>query len=362
MSHTKDHAMRVMLVVATAFTAVIYDRANSAEAQEIKIVVPNEFEDREGNLQQGEGTGSASLRSQELTLASEFDQLPPSYRWITAVALRPDESAFLPRHTEYGDTQYRLSTTDKEQDELSLVFAENVGPDETIVFDRRPYTISVDDASNVGKPGPREFDYVFRFDTPFYYDPNQGNLLSEFRSESGYLDAWPNADAQNESKSVAAILGTDADADEGTQVVNFSFVREYTFAALPGPTLLRAGDADQDLDFDQLDLVQVQIAAKYLTGQAATWGEGDWDGAPGACPVDPPAGDGLFDQRDVITALGAGAYLTGPYAAVQSNGQVSDGQTSVIYNARTGEVAVDPPAGDRADLDQHRFGCRHLHR
>ena len=29
----------------------------------------------------------------------------------------------------------------------------------------------------------------------------------------------------------------------------------------------------------------------------------------------------------------------------QPNGQVSDGQTSVIYNAGTGEVAVDAPAG-----------------
>ena len=49
----------------------------------------------------------------------------------------------------------------------------------------------------------------------------------------------------------------------------------------PGEPALRAGDADQDLDFDQLDLVKVQIAAKYLTGSAATWGDGDWDGAPG---------------------------------------------------------------------------------
>ena len=48
-----------------------------------------------------------------------------------------------------------------------------------------------------------------------------------------------------------------------------------------GTSELEAGDADQDLDFDQLDLVRVQVAAKYLTGQAATWGEGDWDGAPG---------------------------------------------------------------------------------
>ena len=34
-----------------------------------------------------------------------------------------------------------------------------------------------------------------------------------------------------------------------------------------GVTVLQAGDANMDLEFNQLDLVQVQIAAKYLTGQ-----------------------------------------------------------------------------------------------
>jgi hypothetical protein len=70
-----------------------------------------------------------------------------------------------------------------------------------------------------------------------------------------------------------------------------------------------------DCDFDQLDLVQVQVAAKYLTGEAATWGEGDWDGAPGGSVEDkiPPPGNGQFDQLDIIAALGAGNYLRESY-------------------------------------------------
>ncbi len=48
---------------------------------------------------------------------------------------------------------------------------------------------------------------------------------------------------------------------------------------------------------------------------------------------------------DIIAALDAGTYLTGPYAAVQPGGQENDGQTSVVYNPDTGEVAVDAPAG-----------------
>ena len=79
---------------------------------------------------------------------------------------------------------------------------------------------------------------------------------------------------------------------------------------------LQAGDADQDFDFDQFDLIRVQQAAKYLTGQSATWGEGDWNAAPGGSRDNPPPGDGLFNQLDIIAALNTGLYLQGPYAAL----------------------------------------------
>jgi hypothetical protein len=104
-----------------------------------------------------------------------------------------------------------------------------------------------------------------------------------------------------------------------------------------GGTVLQAGDADMDLDFDQLDLVQVQIAARYLTGQAATWGEGDWDGAPGGTPGDPPTGNGVFDQLDIIAALAAGTYLTGPYGALRSRG-VAGGVSAVGALAGGGDL------------------------
>ena len=115
-----------------------------------------------------------------------------------------------------------------------------------------------------------------------------------------------------------------------------------------GP-VLQAGDADMDLDFDQLDLVQVLAGGKYLTGAAATWGQGDWNGAPGGTPGSPPAGDGVFNQLDVIAALSGDVYLEGKYAAIAQSKTypegVGDGQTSVVYNAQTGEVSVDAPAG-----------------
>ena len=109
--------------------------------------------------------------------------------------------------------------------------------------------------------------------------------------------------------------------------------------------VLQPGDSDQDLDFDQFDIIKVQQGAKYLSGTPATWGEGDWDGAPGGQQGDPPAGDGLFNQLDIIASLNAGFYLAGPYAALSGEqGDRNDEQTSLVYDANTGELAVDAPA------------------
>ena len=119
---------------------------------------------------------------------------------------------------------------------------------------------------------------------------------------------------------------------------------DYALGLTDDTPKLWAGDADQDLDFDQLDLVRVQIAAKYLSANPATWGEGDWNGAPGGQPDSPPAGDGFFNQLDIIAALAPGHYLTGPYAAIVPGGRKDDEQTSIVYDPSTGELAVNAPA------------------
>jgi hypothetical protein len=98
---------------------------------------------------------------------------------------------------------------------------------------------------------------------------------------------------------------------------------------------LEAGDADQDYDFDQLDLVKVQIAGKYLSGLPATWGEGDWNGAPGGSAGNPPPGDGQFNQLDIVAAQQAGIYLTGPYIEPAAAGDtaVAIPETSALLSA-----------------------------
>jgi hypothetical protein len=114
---------------------------------------------------------------------------------------------------------------------------------------------------------------------------------------------------------------------------------------LLGVAELKPGDASRDLNFDQLDLVQVLQANRYLTGEPATWGEGDWNGGPGGWWGSPPVGDGVFDQKDIVAALQGGSYSSSEEAALKSNGVREDEQTSIVYDARTGAVSIDAPAG-----------------
>ena len=95
--------------------------------------------------------------------------------------------------------------------------------------------------------------------------------------------------------------------------------------------MLQPGDANQDLSFDQSDIIRVIRAGKYLTGESATWGDGDWNGAPGGSRGHPPIGDGVFDQWDIIAARQANIYNTGPYAANSA--------------ARLAGIVVPEPAG-----------------
>ena len=66
------------------------------------------------------------------------------------------------------------------------------------------------------------------------------------------------------------------------------------------------GDSNEDGVFNQLDLVSVLQAGKYLDDAPATFAEGDWNG------------DGFFDQRDLVLALQAGTYAGSPLAALSS--------------------------------------------
>ena len=97
--------------------------------------------------------------------------------------------------------------------------------------------------------------------------------------------------------------------------LDIAALKDIGWEISPSLKLLQPGDASQDLNFDQLDITQVLQAGKYLTGDPATWPQGDWNGESASYPGHPPAGDGLFDQLDIVAAQQSGTYLMGPQTA-----------------------------------------------
>jgi hypothetical protein len=195
-------------------------------------------------------------------------------------------------------------------------------------FDPTPWAIGTTDTAASGDQVPVNAEFQFQLDLA---NPNavaylqegihQGHVFLGISSLHEASRAGPVTYPTFYSNTPAGSLGQIATLDLRVEVLD----------TVP----LQAGDANQDLSFDQLDLVAVGVAAKYLTGEPATWGEGDWNGAPGGSVGAPPAGDGRFDQRDIIAALASGAYLTGSYAALA-------------------DTTMSPTAISMADDDQSR--------
>jgi hypothetical protein len=111
---------------------------------------------------------------QFLFLASDFAGLPESQRWLISFNPRADESQSTPVDWTFDSEQVWMSTTDK--DSLTSVFDDNHGANKTLVHDG---AISFPVLASGPPAGPRDFADGTPLQSPFYYDPSQGNLLIE---------------------------------------------------------------------------------------------------------------------------------------------------------------------------------------
>ena len=205
-------------------------------------MIPSLYEEFEGDwsLVPGPFIYPNGSRSQSLLPSELFDSVPDTHRWLKEIRWRPDGN-----ETDAGsnthDMLIRLSTTQKTVNDLSMVFDNNHGLDETIVLDGE----SVESTENIGPPGgPKEFDGVIAFEQPFYYDPGQGNLLVDFTARgSATFNIIPDGgtssefvyiiNSQNWNAATATRLGTN-----GGTVFQFVFVPEPTTCTLAAFALL----------------------------------------------------------------------------------------------------------------------------
>ena len=143
------------------------------------LIVPAGIEN--SNMPFGDGTlRAANYRSQQAYGAIHFPFAGALA--IRELRFRPDSMFGGEFDTTISSIQINLSTTPRSPDGLSVTFAQNVGPDDTVV-----YSGSLPMSSDFTGPpgGPKDFDMSVRLQTPFTYDPGAGNLLLEIRSFSG---------------------------------------------------------------------------------------------------------------------------------------------------------------------------------
>jgi hypothetical protein len=243
-------------------TASVTDSAWATASASIRLrvglaVVPSGLDDV--NLEGGSGTIAQVIRMQEVYSAAHFSDLGGPVT-ITGMAFRLDSPStsgalaaggmsaqsvgatnaapvqFIPLDSAAGDLEaadltrtieirVRLSTTQAQPDNLSVMFSANIGQDETEVFPRAWVTFTPRPASQ-----PTAFDVKIAFGTPFTYDLRQGNLLVEVTTYANDPGALVNASgATNDRASRAWAYSTGAVRasyrDSGADVIQLQVTR-----------------------------------------------------------------------------------------------------------------------------------------
>jgi hypothetical protein len=219
--------------------AIVAATCASASGEVIKVVSPSSAKNADGNSS-GTPTAGAPGRVQFLYLASDFAQLPATHRQIVAFNRRADGSQNQPINWTYPDVEVWMSTTNRTS--LSPVFADNHGPNKTKVHDG---SLTFPILTTGPSGGPKDIADGPPLDTPFFYDPSQGNLLVE----QAYVVTGPSSPAPTldlqlgaANRFLATAIGTPNSTSGGLNdfvpVLQFEFVPEPSTFVLAGVALV----------------------------------------------------------------------------------------------------------------------------
>jgi hypothetical protein len=194
------------------------------------IVVPNTLATNDGNSFGTTPSGPTSVREMQIYDASQFGALSgPSF--LTQFAYRPDRilGQSGPRSV---NLRIYASTTTRSVAGLSMTFADNLGADNTLVFNG---TLNWTTGNLPGPGNTRQFDIVFPCTTPFLYDPAAGNLLLDTQlSGNGQSITLDTVEGNPTAREI--VNTTSSTAVTAEFVAPFVQVTQFTF--VPEPSCL----------------------------------------------------------------------------------------------------------------------------
>jgi hypothetical protein len=209
---------------------MVFATGTRTSGEVIKIVTPASLENVDGNT--SSTPAAVPTRIQFLFPASEFAGLPTSNRRIVAYNFRSDALQNQPVNWAHNSRIW-MSTTDKSPLTLTTSFDANHGADKKLVHDGA-FTLPL---LGTGPPqGPRDIADGPRLQTPFHYDPTQGNLLLEWMQLDGGAPI-PRIDGQLIASSGFRVLINQTSATAATgNLLNTTAVIRFEFDVVPEPS------------------------------------------------------------------------------------------------------------------------------
>jgi hypothetical protein len=277
--------------------------------------------------------GVPSQRYQQVFAASALVSTPQPHL-ITHMAFRPDATHGEAFSATIPNIRINLSTTSQVPDGLSNTFAENVGADDTVVFNG---ALPLSSAVTGPDGGPKAFDIVIMLQTPFWYDPTAGNLL---------------LDVRNFEAAVTTVF--DAEMTEGDPI---SHVETGPFGGVNSPTAQFADTAGLVVQFTLIPVpANMTIIASGLDNphglafgpEGALYiteaGRGG-DGSDGNCIQSIEFnGEGCFGLTGAVTRLWGGQQeriVTGIHSiANPDTGALASGPHDIAFDGQDAYVVV----------------------
>lgn len=145
---------------------------------------------------------------------------------ISAMSFRlendvPAASVIIPR------IEIRLSTSIRSPDNMSMLYADNVGGDEKLVFGQNDVVLA-----SAGGPGPNPFDLTFRFAQPFLYNPHNGNLLFRLNVSDGDIFGSRTIDAEQGGTGYKLVA-----PNIFSVPISQAIITEFSWSAIPEPRI-----------------------------------------------------------------------------------------------------------------------------
>lgn len=165
---------RLPAVICVPLLAMLL--AGPAAAQ--SVIVPGALANVDGNTNNAFPFGvSGGMRWQEVFNSNQF--AGPIF--IGRITFRPDAGAGFAFSQSLSSIRFSLSTTAFGPNSLSTTFANNLGADNTIVYNG---PLTMNSANTAGPGNTRAFDVVVNLQTPFLYNPANGHLLLDVLNSS----------------------------------------------------------------------------------------------------------------------------------------------------------------------------------